>query len=59
MDQEMGTPGREFKLIAESKGKNVLNIVIIVGDLRKLLDNARAVLFFRCTGHRFRRSFRK
>lgn len=45
MEHEMETLGREFKLIEESHGKNVLNLVIVVGYLRKLLDNARAVRF--------------
>ncbi len=37
--------GREFKLIEESHGKNVLNLVIVNGYLKKLLDNARVVRF--------------
>ena len=45
MEHEMETLGREFKLIEESHGKNVLNLVIVVGYLRKLLDNARIVRF--------------
>jgi hypothetical protein len=45
MEHEMETLGREFKLIEESHGKNVLNLVIVVGYLRKLLDNARVVRF--------------
>lgn len=45
MEHEMETLGREFKLIEESHGKNVLNLVIVVGYLRKLLDNVRVVKF--------------
>ena len=45
MEHEMESLGREFKLIEESHGKNVLNLVIVVGYLRKLLDNARVVRF--------------
>ncbi len=41
----MATLGREFKLIEESHGKNVLNLVIVNGYLKKLLDNARVVRF--------------
>lgn len=45
MEHEMESLGREFKLIKESHGQNVLNFVIVVGYLRKLLDNARVVRF--------------
>ncbi|WP_437225971.1 plasmid partitioning protein RepB C-terminal domain-containing protein [Planctomicrobium sp. SH661] len=45
MEHEMATLGREFKLIEESHGKNVLNLVIVNGYLKKLLDNARIVRF--------------
>ena len=34
---------RELKAIEESHGKNVLNLVIVTGFLRKLMDNARVV----------------
>jgi RepB plasmid partitioning protein len=36
---------RELKGIEESHGKNVLNLVIVTGYLRKLLDNARVLRF--------------
>jgi hypothetical protein len=36
---------REFKLVEESHGKNVLNLTIVVAYLRKLLDNARVVRY--------------
>jgi hypothetical protein len=45
MEHEMESLGREFKLIEESHGKNVLNLVIVVGYLRKLLGNARIVRY--------------
>lgn len=45
MEHEMESLGREFKLIEESHGRNVLNLVLVVGYLRKLLDNARVVRF--------------
>jgi ParB-like chromosome segregation protein Spo0J len=45
MEREMETIGRDFKLIEESHGKNVLNLVIVVGYLKKLLDNARVVKY--------------
>ena len=41
MEREMESVGREFKLIEESHGKNVLNLVLVVAYLRKLLENAR------------------
>ncbi len=41
IEHEMETHGREFKLIAESLGKNTLNFVIVGGYLHKLLDNGR------------------
>lgn len=37
----MESLAREFKLIEESHGKNVLNLVLVVGYLRKLMENAR------------------
>jgi hypothetical protein len=45
MEHEMATLAREFKLIEDSHGKNVLNLVIVNGCLKKLLDNARVVRF--------------
>jgi hypothetical protein len=41
MEHELESLGREFKLIEESHGKNVLNLVLVVGYLRKLLENPR------------------
>lgn len=45
MEHEMASLGRDFKLIEESHGKNVLNLVLVSGYLRKLLDNNRVVKF--------------
>jgi hypothetical protein len=45
MEHEMATLGKEFKVIEESHGRNVLNFVIVGGYLRKLLDNSRVVRF--------------
>lgn len=45
MEHEMETLGREFKLIEESHGRNVLNLVVVSGYLRRILDNARVVRF--------------
>lgn len=45
MEHEMESLGREFKLIEESHGKNVLNLVLVVGYLRKLMDNPRVLRY--------------
>lgn len=45
MEHEMESLGREFKLIEESHGKNVLNLVLIVGYLRKILENTRVARY--------------
>lgn len=45
IEKEMEGLEKDFRTIEESHGKNVLNLVIVVGYLKKLLDNARAVRF--------------
>ncbi len=45
MEREMDSLARDFKQIDEVHGKNVLNLVISVGYLRALLDNARVVRY--------------
>ena len=45
LEHEMATLAREFKVIEESHGKNVLNMVIVNGYIKKLLDNARVVRY--------------
>lgn len=45
MEHQMESLGREFKLIEESHGKNTLSLTLVVGFLRKLLDNARVGRF--------------
>ena len=45
MEHELESLGREFKLIEESHGKNVLHLVLVVGYLRKLLENARVLRY--------------
>ena len=35
----------EFKLVQEEYGKNMLNLVVVIGYLRSLLDNAAVVRF--------------
>ena len=41
----MESISHDFRQIEESHGKNVLNLVVCVGYLRKLIDNARVVRF--------------
>jgi len=36
---------REFKLVQEEYGQNMLNLVVVVGYLRRLMDNAAVVRF--------------
>jgi len=45
MEREMEAISGDFKQIEETHGKNVLNLVIAVGYLKKLLDNARIVRY--------------
>ena len=45
MERETEMLGRDFKIIEESHGRNVLNLVVVAGFLRKMLNNARAVRF--------------
>jgi len=45
MEHELESLGREFKLIEESHGKNVLHLVLVVGYLGKLLENARVLRY--------------
>lgn len=45
IENEMATLGRDFKIIEESHGKNTLHLVIVLGYLRKLLDNVRMVKY--------------
>lgn len=45
MEHEMENVVRDFKLIEESHGENVLNLVIVVGYVKRLLDNARVVRY--------------
>ena len=45
MEREMDALAKDFKQIDEVHGKNVLNLVIAVGYLKSLLDNARIVRY--------------
>ena len=46
MEHETAMLVGEFKLIEETHGKNTLNLVLVVGYLRKLLDNGRILRHF-------------
>lgn len=43
MEHEMAVLGREFKVLEDSHGKNVLNLVVVIGYIKQLLDSARLV----------------
>lgn len=45
MEREMESLSRDFRQIEETYGKNVLNLVIVVGYLKTLIDNARVVRY--------------
>ncbi len=45
MEKELDALGRDFKMIEQGHGKNVLNLVLAVAYLRKLMDNAGVVRF--------------
>lgn len=45
MEHEMALLGPEFKVLEESHGKNVLNLVVVIGYLKRLLDSARIVRY--------------
>lgn len=45
IEREMQTVEKDFRIIEESYGKNVLNLVLTVGYIRRLLENAAVVKF--------------
>ena len=45
MERELESLGQDFKLIEETHGRNVLNLVLVVSYLKKLLDNAGIVRY--------------
>jgi ParB-like chromosome segregation protein Spo0J len=45
LQREMNSMEHEFKLVQEEYGRNMLNLVVVVGYLRSLLDNAAVVRF--------------
>jgi len=45
LQSEMKNMEREFKLVQEEYGQSMLNLVVVIGYLRSLLDNAAVVRF--------------
>jgi uncharacterized ParB-like nuclease family protein len=45
MEKELDLLGRDFKMIEQGHGRNVLNLVLAVAYLRKLMDNGGVVRF--------------
>jgi len=45
MEREMENLSQDLRLIEESHGRNVLNLVLVVGYLKRLMDNARVVRY--------------
>lgn len=45
MEREMGNLAQELRTVEDSHGRNVLNLVLVVGYLKKLLENARVVRY--------------
>lgn len=59
MEHEMEILGKEFKVIEETHGKNTLNLVVVNGYLKRLLDNARIVRFLSQNHHELLTEFHK
>ena len=45
MEHELESLSQDFKLIEDTHGRNVLNLVLVVSYLKKLLDNAGVVRY--------------
>jgi hypothetical protein len=45
MEREMENLAQDLRSVEESHGRNVLNLVLVVGYLKKLLENARVVRY--------------
>ena len=45
MEREMENLAQDLRSIEDSHGRNVLNLVVVAGYLKKLLDNARVVRY--------------
>jgi hypothetical protein len=45
MEREMENLNQDLRGVEESHGRNVLNLVLVVGYVKKLLENARVVRY--------------
>ena len=45
MEREMENLGQDLRSVEDSHGRNVLNLVLVMGYLKKLLENARVVRY--------------
>ncbi len=59
MERELETLSKDFKIIEETHGKNTLNLVVVNGYLKRLLDNARIVRFLSQNYHELLLEFQK
>jgi ParB-like chromosome segregation protein Spo0J len=59
MEREMENLSRDLRSIEDTHGQNTLNLVVVVGYLKKLLDNARVVRFLAQHHEEFLTEFQK
>jgi hypothetical protein len=45
MEREMENLAQDLRSVEDSHGRNVLNLVVVAGYLKKLLDNARVLRY--------------
>ena len=45
MEREMGNLGGDLRSVEQSHGRNVLNLVLVMGYLKKLMENVRVVRY--------------
>ncbi len=51
MEREMENLNHDLRSVEDSHGRNVLNLVLVVGYLKKLLENARVVRYLSASAH--------
>src|SRR5262249_8756373 len=59
MEHEMESICRDFKMIEDSHGESVLNLVVVVGYVRRLLENSRVVRYLSQTSPEILAEFQK
>ena len=57
MEQEMESLEKDFKAIDESFGENVLNLTVVKGYTKKLLENAKVIRFLKANYPEFLSEF--